>query len=51
MLYRAVLGLGGPNVHMPVDRHRIHADDFSAYPLRQEAGKLRFSAGGGTAEG
>jgi hypothetical protein len=51
MLYWAVFGLGGPNVHMPVDCHRIHADDFSAYLLRQEAGKLRFSAGGGTAEG
>jgi hypothetical protein len=51
MFYWAVSGFGGSDVHMLIDRHRIHADDLTAYPLCQEASKLRFSAGGGTAEG
>ena len=50
---RALLrrGLGGADVHAPVDLHGVHADDFAPKALGQLQAQIAFSAGSGTCHG
>ncbi len=44
-------GLGGADIHLAVDLHRIHRDDLTTNPSRHLDGYFRFSSGGGAENG